>query len=95
MGNTVARLAFRKNGSRLGRFAVAAVFLLSFLVSGAWGECTRANSGSYPYFYSSAITSGCQYHGTLYYTCGSYVRCACGSSEKMGSYCQSILYTHS
>lgn len=39
MGNTVARFAFRKNGSHLGRFAVVAVFLLCFFVSGAWAVC--------------------------------------------------------
>lgn len=39
MGNMAAVFAFRLNGSHLGRFAVAAMFLLSFLVSGAWGAC--------------------------------------------------------
>lgn len=38
--NTVAQIAFRFNGSHLGRFAVAAVFLFSFFVSGAWGQCS-------------------------------------------------------
>lgn len=37
--NMVALFAFRFNGSHLGRYAVAAVFLLSFFVSGAWGAC--------------------------------------------------------
>ena len=39
MRNTVAQIVFGINGKHLGRFAVAAVFLLSFFVSGAWAEC--------------------------------------------------------
>lgn len=54
MGNTVARFAFRKNGSHLGRFAVAAVFLLCFFVSGAWGECGSV----------SGVVNGCSNSGT-------------------------------
>ena len=46
MRNTVAQIAFRINGNYLGRFAVAAVFLLSFFVSGAWGACTPFSGGS-------------------------------------------------
>lgn len=36
----MAALFACRNGSHLGRFAVVAVFLLSFLASGAWGACT-------------------------------------------------------
>ncbi len=44
MGNMAALFAFRFNGSHLGRFAVVAVFLLSFFLSGAWGACTSYNA---------------------------------------------------
>lgn len=38
--NMAAHIALR-NGTHLGRFAVVAVFLLSFFVSGAWGACVE------------------------------------------------------
>ena len=42
--NMAALFALR-NGIHLGRFAVVAVFLLSFFVSGAWGACSIYNGG--------------------------------------------------
>ena len=44
MGDTVAQIAFRLNGKHLGRFAVAAVFLLCFFASVTWGACTTYTS---------------------------------------------------
>ena len=44
LGDTVAQIAFRLNGKHLGRFAVAAVFLLCFFASVTWGACTTYTS---------------------------------------------------
>ena len=43
----MAALFALRNGTHLGRFAVVAVFLLSFLVSGAWGACRNYGNGTY------------------------------------------------
>lgn len=68
MGNMAALFAFRFNGSHLGRFAVAAVFLFSFFVSGAWGAC-------YTYLYGQNVCYSCScpasfvYNGFYWHGC--------------------------
>lgn len=86
MGNTVAQIAFRLNGKHLGRFAVAAVFLLSFFVSGAWGACGIVQRTT-PW-YNSQCQSTYEYYvgSSTAYSCTGTYQLNVGSCNKKLSY---------